>query len=112
MKKAARDQLPHLESDGTIELGDNKMANRPEREPAKKPGPDIASKAKTATFTPMSNLVSRAIKQPNRLYPLSHQGHKGSRWTQCYGDLVYHNNAKLAEEEERNNSLRFRQLRR
>ena len=32
MKKAARDQLPHLESDGTIELGDNKMANRPERE--------------------------------------------------------------------------------
>ena len=32
MKKAARDQLSHLESDGTIELGDNKMANRPERE--------------------------------------------------------------------------------
>ena len=32
MKKAARDQLPHLESDRTIELRHNKMANRPERE--------------------------------------------------------------------------------
>jgi hypothetical protein len=32
MKKAARDQLPHLESDGTGELADEKMANRPERE--------------------------------------------------------------------------------
>jgi hypothetical protein len=32
MKKAARDQLPHLESDGTVDLADNKMANRPERE--------------------------------------------------------------------------------
>ena len=32
MKKAARDQLPHLESDGTVELGYNKMANGPERE--------------------------------------------------------------------------------
>src|SRR5438128_2349204 len=37
MKKAARDQLPHLESDGTIELGDNKMANRPEREASQEP---------------------------------------------------------------------------
>ena len=32
MKKAARDQLPHLESDRSVELRDNKMANRPERE--------------------------------------------------------------------------------
>jgi len=32
MKKAARDQLPHLESDGIVELGYKKMANRPERE--------------------------------------------------------------------------------
>ena len=32
MKKAARDQLPHLESDSTIELRYKKMANRPERE--------------------------------------------------------------------------------
>src|SRR4051812_15051671 len=32
MKKAARDQLPHLEPDGTVELGHNEMANRPERE--------------------------------------------------------------------------------
>ena len=39
MKKAARDQLPHLESDGTIELGDNKMANRPERKPRQQPWP-------------------------------------------------------------------------
>jgi hypothetical protein len=32
MKKAARDQLPHLESDGSVELRHNKMAKRPERE--------------------------------------------------------------------------------
>jgi hypothetical protein len=32
VKKAARDQLPQLESDRTIELSDKKMANRPERE--------------------------------------------------------------------------------
>ena len=62
MKKAARDQLPHLESDGTVELRHNKMANGPKREASQNPGPDTASKAKTATFAPMSNLVSRAIK--------------------------------------------------
>jgi hypothetical protein len=32
VKKAARDQLPHLESNGTPELRYKKMANRPERE--------------------------------------------------------------------------------
>jgi hypothetical protein len=32
VKKPARDQLPHLESDGTVELGYNKMADRPKRE--------------------------------------------------------------------------------
>ena len=32
VKKAARDQLPHLESDGTVELRYNKMTNGPERE--------------------------------------------------------------------------------
>jgi len=46
----------------------------------------------------MSNLVSRAIKEPNRLYLLSHEGHKGSQWTQCYGDLVYHNNKRIWNE--------------
>ena len=35
VKKAARDQLPHLESDRTIELRYKKMANRPEREARK-----------------------------------------------------------------------------
>src|SRR5215475_4215634 len=33
MKKPARDELPHLESDWAVELGYNKMANRPERKP-------------------------------------------------------------------------------
>ena len=37
MKKAARNQLPHFESDGSVELGYNKMANRPEREPGEQP---------------------------------------------------------------------------
>jgi hypothetical protein len=37
MKKAARDQLPQLESDGVVELGDNKMAHRPEREVGEEP---------------------------------------------------------------------------
>ena len=37
MEKAARDELPHLESDGAVELGYNKMANRPEREPGEHP---------------------------------------------------------------------------
>jgi hypothetical protein len=37
MKKAARDQLPQLESDWIIELGYKKMANRPEREPGQQP---------------------------------------------------------------------------
>src|SRR4029079_17254561 len=37
MKKAARDQLPHLESNGIVELGYKKMANRPEREPGQQP---------------------------------------------------------------------------
>ena len=32
MKKAARDQLPELESDRATELRDNKMPNRPKRE--------------------------------------------------------------------------------
>jgi hypothetical protein len=32
MKKAARDQLPQLESNGAVELRYSKMANRPERE--------------------------------------------------------------------------------
>ena len=36
VKKAARDQLPHLESDRTIELGHKKMTNRPEREARQK----------------------------------------------------------------------------
>jgi hypothetical protein len=38
VKKAARDQLPQLESDGIIELGHIKMANRPERECGQEPG--------------------------------------------------------------------------
>ena len=37
MKKAARDELPHLESDGNIKLSDKKMANRPERECSHEP---------------------------------------------------------------------------
>ena len=37
MKKAARDQLPHVESDGNVELGDSKMADGPEREPGQQP---------------------------------------------------------------------------
>ena len=32
VKKTARDQLPHLESDGAVELRYKKMANRPQRE--------------------------------------------------------------------------------
>jgi hypothetical protein len=32
VKKTARDQLPDLESDGTVELRYKKVANRPERE--------------------------------------------------------------------------------
>ena len=34
--------------------------------------------------------------------PLAHEVHKGSRWTQCYGDLVYLKNPELAQAEERN----------
>jgi hypothetical protein len=41
------------------------------------PGPDTASRAKTATFAPTSNLVSRAIKQANRVCSVSHEVHKG-----------------------------------
>ncbi len=37
VKKAARDQLPHLESDGTLELGHSKMANGPKREASQEP---------------------------------------------------------------------------
>ena len=37
VKKTARDQLPNLESDGTLELRYNKMANGPEREPGQEP---------------------------------------------------------------------------
>ena len=37
VKKAARDELPHLESDGIVELGYIKMANRPEREAREQP---------------------------------------------------------------------------
>jgi len=37
VKKAARDQLPHLESDGTLELSYKKMANKPEREASQEP---------------------------------------------------------------------------
>ena len=37
MKKAAGDQLPQPESDGTVELGYNKMANGPEREAGQEP---------------------------------------------------------------------------
>ena len=37
MKKAARDQLPHFESDGIVELGYKKMSNGPEREPGQQP---------------------------------------------------------------------------
>src|SRR2546430_1650587 len=36
VEKAARDQLPHLESNGTPELRYKKMANRPEREARQK----------------------------------------------------------------------------
>jgi len=39
MKKAARDQLPHLESHGTVELGYVKMANRSEREASQESRP-------------------------------------------------------------------------
>jgi hypothetical protein len=37
VKKTARDQLPHLESDGSVELSHNKMANWPEGEPGEQP---------------------------------------------------------------------------
>lgn len=33
VQKAARDQLPQLETDVTVERGHDKVANRPEREP-------------------------------------------------------------------------------
>ena len=39
MKKAARDQLPHLESHGTVELGYKKMANGPEGEASQESRP-------------------------------------------------------------------------
>jgi hypothetical protein len=37
VKKTARNQLPHLESDRTVELGHIKMASRPERERGQEP---------------------------------------------------------------------------
>jgi hypothetical protein len=102
VKKTARDQLPDLESDGTVELRYKKVANRPEREASQETRPDTASKTKTAAFTTISNLVRRAINEATRPCLHSNEDHEGSRWTQCYGDLVYHNNAELAPGEERN----------
>ena len=46
MKETARDQLPHLESDGTVELGYIKMANRPEREAREQPWAGYRFKSK------------------------------------------------------------------
>src|SRR5437764_1312361 len=37
VKKTARDQLPHLESDGAVELRYKKMANGPQREASQEP---------------------------------------------------------------------------
>jgi hypothetical protein len=37
VQKTARDQLPHLESDGSVELSHSKMANGPEGEPGEQP---------------------------------------------------------------------------
>jgi hypothetical protein len=37
VKKAARDQLPQFESNGRVELGYNKVPNRPERERGQEP---------------------------------------------------------------------------
>jgi hypothetical protein len=37
VKKAARNQLPQLESDRTIDLVHREMANRPEREASEEP---------------------------------------------------------------------------
>src|SRR5437879_3845684 len=48
VKKAARDQLPHLESDRTIELGYKKMANRPEREARQKTLPGYRFQSKNS----------------------------------------------------------------
>ena len=37
VKEAARDQLPHFEFDGSVELRYNEMAYRPQREPGEQP---------------------------------------------------------------------------
>ena len=64
MKKAARDQLPHLESDRDRRIGRTiKWPTGQSAKLAEQPWTGYQlPRTKTATFTPISILVSRAIK--------------------------------------------------
>jgi hypothetical protein len=93
MKKATCDQLPHLESDGTVELGYRKMANGPEREPGEQLRTGYRFKRENDDV--YADQQSSESRHKNRLTACA-QFHtkftKGSRRTQCYGDLAYHKN--------------------
>src|SRR5262245_57354420 len=81
MKKAARDQLPQLESDGSVKLTNNKMPDRPERESGEQSRAGYRFKDENGHV-----YADQYSSEPRHKKP-SHEGRKGSPRTQCYGDL-------------------------
>src|ERR1700757_460464 len=89
VKKTACDQLPHLESNGTVELGYNKMPDGPEREPGQQRWAGYRFQGENSDV--YADKQSCESRHKNRLTACA-QFHtrftKGSRRTQCYGDPI------------------------
>src|SRR5262249_28117810 len=80
VKKTARDQLPHLESDRTVELGYNKMANRPKREVREQSWTGYRLKQENGDiYSDQYSCESRHKNSLTRLSSFSHEDHKATR---------------------------------
>src|SRR5262245_65608749 len=102
MKKAARDELPHLESDWAVELGYRKMANRPERKARQETrATDGLQSEDSDVYADQYSCEARhknSLTASGHLHTKVTNDHHGP---QCYGDLVDRNDAALSKEEER-----------
>ena len=103
MKKAARDQLPHLESDGTVELRHNKMAYGPKREASKNSwagyrlqseNSDVCADEQSCESRHKNSLTVRAYFHTK--VTKDHDGHNVRR------SVFSHKNAELVQGEKRN----------
>ena len=88
MKETARNQLPDLESDGTLELPYNEMANGPEREPGQEPWARYRFQRKNSdVYTDQQSCESPHKNSLTTCAYFHTKITKGRDGQECYGNL-------------------------